>query len=235
MKKLLILDKDGTLTKPASGGTFPQHPTDQVLLPGVAEAVAHYAQDGWTICIASNQGGCQVRKCKAIDLPSNVYLLHDGEILKIRYSRIPAKGYRHFHFYNRSKDQWQYVSYADEQIVYFQYKTLEDAIAEMRYCMELLPQIGFSLFCPDSGKSCWFVTDIAARDDSGNLKSNDKGLMPTNCYRKPDPGMLWCASNYTDIPVASTLFIGDFDTDRQCAENAGTSFLWAHDWLKPFI
>lgn len=55
--KLLILDKDGTLVRPASGNQFVQKPEDQVLLPGVQEAVAHYRSQGFTCVIASNQGG----------------------------------------------------------------------------------------------------------------------------------------------------------------------------------
>ena len=55
--KLLVLDKDGTLTRTKSGHTFVQHPEDQVLIDGVAEAIAAYAADGWTMAIASNQGG----------------------------------------------------------------------------------------------------------------------------------------------------------------------------------
>lgn len=55
--KLLILDKDGTLVRPASGEKFVQHPHDQELIPGVSEAIARYAADGWTMAIASNQGG----------------------------------------------------------------------------------------------------------------------------------------------------------------------------------
>lgn len=55
--KLLILDKDGTLVKPASGGKWVTSPEDQELLPGVAEAIARYCADGWGLAIASNQGG----------------------------------------------------------------------------------------------------------------------------------------------------------------------------------
>jgi D-glycero-D-manno-heptose 1,7-bisphosphate phosphatase len=55
--KLLVLDKDGTLTRTKSGHTFVQHPEDQVLIDGVAEAIAAYTADGWTMAIASNQGG----------------------------------------------------------------------------------------------------------------------------------------------------------------------------------
>ena len=55
--KLLVLDKDGTLTRTKSGHTFVQHPEDQVLIDGVVEAIAAYTADGWTMAIASNQGG----------------------------------------------------------------------------------------------------------------------------------------------------------------------------------
>lgn len=57
MTKLLVLDKDGTLVRPKSGNTFVQHPEDQEMIEGVAEAIARYIADGWTIAIASNQGG----------------------------------------------------------------------------------------------------------------------------------------------------------------------------------
>lgn len=55
--KLLILDKDGTLVKPISGGSFVQSPCDQELLSGVANTLARYQHSGWQMAIASNQGG----------------------------------------------------------------------------------------------------------------------------------------------------------------------------------
>lgn len=55
--KLLVLDKDGTLVRPKSGNTFVQHPEDQELIEGVAEAIQRYVADGWQLAIASNQGG----------------------------------------------------------------------------------------------------------------------------------------------------------------------------------
>ena len=39
MAKLLILDKDGTLVRPKSGGRFVQSPDDQELIPGVVEVL----------------------------------------------------------------------------------------------------------------------------------------------------------------------------------------------------
>jgi D-glycero-D-manno-heptose 1,7-bisphosphate phosphatase len=55
--KLLICDKDGTLTEPMTGKTFPDSPTDQKLIPRVADILKLYRQTGWTIAIATNQGG----------------------------------------------------------------------------------------------------------------------------------------------------------------------------------
>ena len=57
MVKLLICDKDGTLVTPASGERFVQHPDDQILLQGVAEAIGTYKKQGWRVAIATNQGG----------------------------------------------------------------------------------------------------------------------------------------------------------------------------------
>lgn len=54
---LAIIDKDGTLTDTVSGHQFPQSPTDQLLLPGVANRIAELKEMGATIVIASNQGG----------------------------------------------------------------------------------------------------------------------------------------------------------------------------------
>lgn len=60
--KVCILDKDGTLTTPKSGQMFVQSPDDQVLLPGVAEAIAQLKSEGFVLAIASNQGGVAAGK-----------------------------------------------------------------------------------------------------------------------------------------------------------------------------
>lgn len=57
-KKLLILDKDGTLVIPASGEPFPTGPSDQKL---ISESIPHrinqYRAAGYEVAIATNQGG----------------------------------------------------------------------------------------------------------------------------------------------------------------------------------
>lgn len=60
--KICILDKDGTLTTPKSGHQFVQCPEDQVLLPGVGDAIAQLKSQGFVLAIASNQGGVAAGK-----------------------------------------------------------------------------------------------------------------------------------------------------------------------------
>lgn len=178
--KLLVLDKDGTLVRPKSGARFVQHPEDQELLPGVAEAIAHYAAEGWTMAIASNQGGV-------------------------------AAGH----------------------------KTLDDAIAEMRYCLRLLrnavPDIRYqhkcpifeALFCPDfQGSYCWSVQwGVKA------MPIHECEWIPRNLhgeFRKPSPGML----NFFNLRSrwSDSLMAGDRPEDEQAARAARVRFMWADQW-----
>ncbi|MEM6432282.1 MAG: HAD-IIIA family hydrolase [Cyanobacteria bacterium P01_D01_bin.115] len=85
--KLLLLDKDGTLTTPKSGAKFVQHPEDQELLPGVIEAIRHYDDTGWNLAIASNQGGVaaghKTLEDAALEMRYCISLLRDGGIQAI--------------------------------------------------------------------------------------------------------------------------------------------------------
>lgn len=189
MSKLAIFDKDGTLVRPKSGGTFPQHPEDQELIPGVAEAIQDCVADGWTIAIASNQGG-----------------------------------------------------------VVAGYKTLESAIAEMRYCLSLLPseaKIEGAYFCPDNGQTCYRVSAPIHYEDVPNrphaeitpvIAVHDQAIAKimnlNGLYRKPNPGMLLYATRDRGSAVPR-IFVGDRPEDEQAAANADIPFVWAHDWRKP--
>ena len=69
------------------------------------------------------------------------------------------------------------------------HKTLEDAIAEMQYCLSLLPQIDRAYFCPDYGKTCIAVLRNLSRwVDAGECWGDDRWQ-----YRKPQAGMLYMA------------------------------------------
>ncbi len=55
MKKILLLDKDGTLVNPKSGSKFIQKPWDQEAILGVEQRLKDY--QGWDCVIVSNQAG----------------------------------------------------------------------------------------------------------------------------------------------------------------------------------
>ena len=57
MNKLLILDKDGTLTTTVSGEKFVQSPIDQKVIPGMDSALVYAKKQRYVIAVASNQGG----------------------------------------------------------------------------------------------------------------------------------------------------------------------------------
>lgn len=163
MSKLLILDKDGTLTRPRSGGKFVQHPNDQDLLPNVSETLSKYAANGWAMAIASNQGGI-------------------------------ASGY----------------------------KTLEDAIVEMKYCLGLLPMIDCAIFAP------YYHGCIAWRVWNDGLRLPDEVYTVAEA-RKPGAGMLHLAASNCDVILDDAVMVGDRLEDAGAAAAAGVEFRWAKD------
>lgn len=67
-KLLVILDKDGTLTKPKqTHSIFVQDPYDQEPLPGAVERVGELLAMGADLIICSNQGGIAAKK-KTLDM-----------------------------------------------------------------------------------------------------------------------------------------------------------------------
>jgi histidinol phosphatase-like enzyme len=237
MTKLLVLDKDGTITQTKSGETFPTHPEDQELIEGVSEAVQRYVDDGWTIAIASNQGGCQVRDCKAIDFPVGAYYVNgnDKPLMVVRKSqsreRIPhsneVDSFVMLTTVDPRPNGKDYLYFSAESIIQFQYKTIDMAIAEMQYAMQLTG-INTAYFCPDSGESLRIVEKDCDNIGWGKL------FAP---FRKPSAGMLQVAesrlSSYCDLheaPITKRLMIGDRPEDQSAAQNAGFDFMWAEDW-----
>lgn len=50
-------------------------------------------------------------------------------------------------------------------------------------------------------------------------------------WRKPQPGMLDYAIRYYKQTPQTTIFVGDLDDDKQAADAAGCSFMWAHEFF----
>jgi D-glycero-D-manno-heptose 1,7-bisphosphate phosphatase len=57
MTKIVFCDIDGTLTDTVSGATFKSNPRDVLVLPGVENALAHCAKEGYLMLGISNEGG----------------------------------------------------------------------------------------------------------------------------------------------------------------------------------
>lgn len=247
MQKLLVIDKDLTLIRPSSGATFVQHPEDQVLIEGVAEAIDRYHKAGWAIVIASNQGGCDLSIVLGRKVPVGAYLVLDGQDYKItgiRKDENMDDPMLHFQL-NRERDNGKryYSTYPDSREV-IRYKTVEDAIEEMRYYMKLIypllswPQSLYfrGLLCPDfSGETCWAVNSFS---EQGNWKAYEVSEPIRGAkigYRKPQSGMIKEAIDYLEfsgLKVEEILFVGDRPEDQQAAEAANVRFLWANEWLR---
>jgi histidinol phosphatase-like enzyme len=223
MNKLAVFDKDWTLVKPKSGGTFVQAPEDQELLPGVAEKLEELRSDGWCLAIASNQGGCAKFEVAAKDLKPGMVLYHGGMSRKI----CKVLGYldQHRQITLNDGDILTFLPHADVEV---SYKTIEDAIAEMGFALQLTGiEAGF--FCPDMEGAKLY---LAFPDGSGG---NATGYYPHDFrgqYRKPGQGMLLAIQRYTGIRnLEDCLMVGDREEDQRSAQSAGFAFEWAKDFL----
>ena len=177
MRKVLLLDKNGTLVKPRSDSNFVQDPWDQEAIPDVKQKLEDYQEKGWECLIISNQGG------------------------------IGAG-----------------------------YKTIESTINEMRFCLELFPQIKEAFFCPDfQGDECYRVW---GKGEESQILYNRKSwgvaeLGIEGKFRKPNPGMLILAAHL--YGAEKLLMIGTREEDALAASKAKIKFLWHEEWLYGII
>ena len=125
-------------------------------------------------------------------------------------------------------DDWMIAIASNQGGVAAGHKSLQDAIAEMRYCIELLPaKIPFAFLCPDfEGEECWMLDgadDIALHGADVNLSFDAR-------FRKPEPGMIVAARAMQIRKIDFCLFVGDRAEDKQAAAAAGVPFQWADQW-----
>ncbi len=157
--------------------------------------------------------------------------------------REPASGER---FIQYPKDQ-RIISGADKAIKYYRqhhwtiigvtnqggvaagFKTLEDAIAEQQYTLEILREMFWICFCPDDGQTAYIVTRKKVQKFTRELFAN---------FRKPGCGMIEVTIREflkAGMSLDSAyLMVGDRSDDQQCAATANIDFIWADQWRKQY-
>lgn len=139
------------------------------------------------------------------------------------------KGVAHAH-----EQGWTIIAISNQGGVEAGYKTLEDAIAEAHYTLELFPQILCIYICPDfQGKHCWL---IGRKHDEVPVHTTDWGKEFIGSFRKPQPGMLNAAIKMSGFPDSKSeyFYIGDRSEDEEAGMRAGVNFMPADIWLNRF-
>ena len=108
------------------------------------------------------------------------------------------------------------------------HKSLDEAISEMRFCLELFPEIEFGVFSPDyEGRVAYLVW----RDRSEQVPQPKDLLNRFGHFRKPGPGMIHlilCQYARRFNPSRSDIWvIGDRPEDEGAAVAAGCNYLAA--------
>ncbi len=81
------------------------------------------------------------------------------------------------------------------------------------------------------------IADIARKIDAGywycpyHPAGTDKEFRSDSFDRKPNPGMLMTIMRLYKVPVTETIFVGDMESDKEAARNAGVAFQWAKDFF----
>jgi histidinol phosphatase-like enzyme len=241
MTKLIIFDKDGTLTQPISGSTFVQHPHDQQLRPGVAQKLEQLRAEGVAMAISSNQGGCAVFEIVTANLKSGMRLRDDlypdgFEILSVKPS-----GEKSTQIEFDSEGLPVVRLEPNNRMFEVFYKSTRMAIEEMKFAMGLTG-INTAFFCPDmAGERCLWLDREKANDpiECRNL-GDSNAIDGLNC-RKPEPGMLIVARSFEMWREEDLIEVGGVQSwkpglclmvgDRPEDQAAGFDFCWADDFF----
>jgi D-glycero-D-manno-heptose 1,7-bisphosphate phosphatase len=123
---------------------------------------------------------------------------------------------------------WTIVGITNQGDVAAGFKSLESAIAEQQYTLEIFPDIFGICFCPDEGQTAYIVSRKKVQEFT-------KGLFAS--FRKPGCGMIELVTykflkGGMSASHATYLMVGDRPEDKLCAEAAAIDFLWADKWRK---
>ena len=135
---------------------------------------------------------------------------------------------------NYKQDGWTIVICSNQGGVEAGHKTLQEAMQEMKFCLELFPEIEECYFCPDlQGKKClryWRNEDWQDNHIFYSPTSNQTvELKLQGKFRKPGPGMLLLAQQIHN--ASECLFVGDRPEDKGAAEAADIPFVWAKQFI----
>lgn len=208
MTNLLLIDLDGTARTTKSGQVCPTFPDDQILIRETDELCRRLVEKHWVIAAVTNQGGCE-----AIN---------------------PDTGKP--------------------------YKPRRQAVAECKYFLQIAPWCDRVYMCPNGkmsdldevyrvtrGHWLWPLRKCSVTHEY----NDDHPYYQTMGYRKPKPGMLELAirdeqereySEARELGIrdrdmaevqVKALMVGDMESDRLAAKNAGVAFAWVQEfWFK---
>jgi histidinol phosphatase-like enzyme len=223
-RTLYIFDKDGTLIEPKSGQTFVQSPEDQQLKPGVAEKLAELREQGGVFAMASNQGGCARKTVPVVELHAGMLLYRSG-----LWRKVVAVNHLNDGTLSVELSDGDEYSYSDYDTVEVSYKTIDDAVEEMRVALKLTG-IHFSMMAHSYE---------ADRAEAYAIDGAYCRLIecPEDCpkFRKPHPGMLLYLAEHLEERLVEEfdrkVFVGDLPEDEQAAKAAGFEFEWAETFF----
>ena len=130
-------------------------------------------------------------------------------------------------------EDWKMAITSNQGGVGVGHKSLENCILEMKFCLELFPEIVEAYFCPDfEGSGCWRVWGECTREEQIMYGANSfetTDLQVAGLFRKPNPGMLTLAANFYNFD--EILYVGDRPEDEGAAIAANIPFQWATDFF----
>lgn len=142
------------------------------------------------------------------------------------------------------KQGWTIVGISNQAGIASGYKSLEDAIKEQEYTLELFPQIRCILFCPDfDGSQCWAVTSHVYRVKPVPCHEESWSRKYIGTFRKPGAGMLKLSIDLYMLKESiqggllnkAIWYVGDRPEDEQAAAAAGINYLDAAIWRHRFL
>lgn len=135
---------------------------------------------------------------------------------------------------------WLKVGITNQAGVHYGHKSIEDCVQEQKVTLQLFD--GFLngiIACPDLGDTCFIIPyDKVKKNNILQLYWACSDCFPflhqkeEFSFRKPDIGMVDLFLKSLDEEPEEILFVGDYQTDLECANKANIPFIWNYDWYK---